>query len=113
VVSIGPELGADEQETPGRPGQFKLYPNSPNPFNKGTNISFTIPGDGSHPVSLRIYNITGQEILTLMEGDLGAGRHTIHWNGCDASGRPLASGMYLCRLQSGRRTETIKMMMVN
>ena len=111
-VSIGPGLEADEQEAPTRPGRFMLYPNSPNPFNNGTNISFAIPGDGYQQASLRIYNIRGQKVITLMDRHLKAGRHTVHWNGCDIAGRPLASGVYFCRLQTGRRTKTIKMMMV-
>jgi hypothetical protein len=111
-VTIGSGLGAGEHGELTRPGRFMLYPNSPNPFNRGTNISFAIPGDGYQRVSLRIYNIRGQKVVTLMDRMLKAGRHTVGWNGCDIAGRPLASGVYFCRLQAGRRTKTIKMMMV-
>jgi len=111
-VSISPQLGAGENGSETRPGMFMLYANSPNPFNSGTNISFAIPGDGYQRVNLKIYNIRGQKVITLMDRHLRAGRHMLYWNGCDAHGGPLASGVYFCRLQAGQRTKTIKMMMV-
>jgi predicted phosphodiesterase len=111
-VTIDPGVGADERSATTRPGRFMLYPNSPNPFNSGTNISFAIPGDGYQEVTLKIYNVRGQKVATLMDHRLRAGRHTVHWSGSDIAGRPLASGVYFCRLQAGRRTKTIKMMMV-
>jgi hypothetical protein len=93
------------------PGEFILYQNSPNPFNGGTHISFVIPGRSYQHVSMVIYNIQGQRVATLLDRPMEAGQHTIRWDG-GAHGRPLASGVYFCRLGVGQRTKTIKMMMV-
>jgi hypothetical protein len=112
AVTIEPEVGIDPSGSSVRPGRFMLYPNSPNPFNSGTTISFALPGDGYQRVKIEIYNIRGQRVVTLLDQPLTAGRHTVSWNGCDAYGYPLASGLYFCRLQAGQRTKTMKMMMV-
>ncbi len=76
------------------PDGLSLFPNSPNPFNPATQIRFQIPSAGR--VSLKVYDIIGQEIATLVDGDRTAGEHTVSF---DASGLP--SGIYLYRLQHG------------
>ena len=73
---------------------LSLFPNSPNPFNPATQIRFQIPSAGR--VSLKVYDIIGQEIATLVDGDRTAGEHAVSF---DASGLP--SGIYLYRLQHG------------
>jgi len=73
------------------PETFCLYQNYPNPFNPSTKIKFDIPTVGTrHAVSLRIYDILGREIATLVNGQLNAGTYEIEWN---ASNYP--SGVYL------------------
>jgi uncharacterized protein (DUF362 family) len=84
------------------PNDFKLCSNFPNPFNPSTMIVFYM----SKPehVILKIYNITGREIETIIDGEVPAGEHKMQW-----SAQGLASGVYLCRMQTKNYSETIKM----
>lgn len=109
VVHISPLVGVDDEYRPARPGQFILHQNSPNPFNASTNMSFTLLGDRSQRVTLQVYNVRGQEVITLLDQRLPPGRHTVCWDGRDLHGRSLASGLYLCRLRVGQHIKTIKM----
>jgi endo-1,4-beta-xylanase len=83
--------GVEEQEE--NASGLKLY-NTPNPFSSKTSIWFEIP-EKSY-VSLKIYNLSGQEILTIVSGDMEAGRHKIEWNAAE-----LPSGVYFCRMVAG------------
>ncbi len=83
---------------------FKLY-NNPNPFVSTTSISFGLPLK-SH-VNLKVYNLSGQEISTLVTGDMETGRHTVEWN---ASGLP--AGIYFCHMVAGDFVGKQKMMLV-
>jgi hypothetical protein len=87
------------------PGRFVLYQNYPNPFNPSTTISYDLPAR-SH-VTLKIFNLLGQEVATLVDGDAEAGRHLMQWN----AGR-LASGVYFYRLQAGKFVENKKMILL-
>lgn len=84
------------------PEGYALSQNYPNPFNPSTEISFSLPA--AEKVTLRIFNLAGQEIATLVNGKLKAGEHKIMWN---AQGQP--SGVYLYRLEAGSFTEVKKM----
>jgi uncharacterized protein (DUF362 family) len=90
------------KEKPALPTEIQLYQNYPNPFNPSTTIAFSLP----HPehIRLTLHNIVGQEIETLVDGEVPAGQHTIRWN---ANG--LASGIYIYRLQAGRFVVAKKM----
>ncbi len=81
------------------PQTFALFQNYPNPFNPAT----TIPFDLAHQeyVSLKIFNILGQEVATLVEGKMPAGHHEVTWNRTENPGKELASGVYLYRLVAG------------
>jgi hypothetical protein len=85
------------------PVVYKLSQNYPNPFNPTTNISYAIPTSGN--VSLKVYNILGQEVATVFSGFQKAGAYIANF---DAS--RLASGVYFYRLQAGQFSETKKMM---
>ena len=85
-----------------QPTEFKLCANYPNPFNPSTMIVFYLPK--SERVTLKVYDILGREIETLVEGSVPPGEHRLQWS---ATG--LASGVYLCRMQTGEYSETIKM----
>ena len=86
----------------GAPLRFHLAQNYPNPFNPATNIEFTLPSASA--VRLRVYNILGQEVATLVNGTLAAGTHTVRF---DASKLP--GGIYVCRLIAGIHVSTVKM----
>jgi len=61
-------------------------------------MQFTLPYAAA--VSLKIYNLNGQLVATLVSGELAAGSHRVRWQGQTAEGRPAASGVYVCRLQA-------------
>ncbi len=84
---------------------FELSQNYPNPFNPSTSISFTLPQSGL--TSLKVYNLLGQEVASLLNTRLMAGEHSISF---DASG--LSSGTYIYRLVSGNFSQTKKMMLI-
>ncbi|MGD8921740.1 MAG: S8/S53 family peptidase [Candidatus Zixiibacteriota bacterium] len=79
--------------------------NYPNPFNPTTEISFTLPKAAA--VKLDIFNVVGQRVTTLVDGQMGAGEHTVTW---DASG--FASGIYFYRLTAGDLSQTRKMLLM-
>lgn len=87
-----------------------LHQNFPNPFNPETTISFDIPSPG--PANLSIYNVKGQLVRTLTEGNLDFGRHSVVWDGTDNSGRTVTSGLYFYRLTSNGHSESRKMMLM-
>jgi hypothetical protein len=78
------------------PQTFSLHQNYPNPFNPSTSIVVDLPANSL--VRLTIYNVLGQEMVTLVDGLLTAGRSQVVWNGADNAGRPVASGSYYYRL---------------
>jgi hypothetical protein len=77
------------------PKAFWMHPNYPNPFNPSTRITFDLPA--SSVARVVVYNILGQEIITLHDAFVAAGSHTITWNGKDKTGRVVAAGLYLVR----------------
>lgn len=87
-----------------KPLEFTLEQNYPNPFNPSTTIAFTVPQSG--PVTLKVYNLLGQEVATLLNEEIVAGTYTIQY---DAR---LASGVYVYRLQSGNHVATQQMTLV-
>jgi hypothetical protein len=78
----------------------------PNPFNPTTTIVYSLPSSGR--VSLRIYDVHGHLVKTLVNERKDDGQHRITWNGRDASGTPVASGIYFVRLESGGLVQTQK-----
>jgi hypothetical protein len=87
------------------PEAYSLSQNYPNPFNPSTYIKFNMPQDGF--VTLKVYDILGNEIQTLVEGNHKAGSYNIYFNGSD-----LSSGVYFYRLTAGSFIETRKMTLV-
>ena len=89
--------------------KFELYQNYPNPFNLETTIEFEIPFDSW--VSVKIYDILGREIKTLVSGFKSAGRHKVIWDGRDEQGGYISSGVYFCRMTAGSFSKTIKIVL--
>ena len=100
-LTINPVGVKDEENVP---LSFSLKQNYPNPFNPSTIIRYSVPKDGM--VSLDVYNILGEKVAGLFNGNIKAGNHETEF---DAS--RLASGIYICRLQSGGYTSSIKMIL--
>lgn len=101
---FGTVTGVDREE-PKLPTSYVLHQNYPNPFNPSTVIRYALPEGG--PVSLKVYNLLGQEVQTLVDGMEAAGSHTVVFNAGS-----LASGIYFYRLASHSFTEVKKMMLM-
>lgn len=93
-----------------RPDEFALLQNYPNPFNPSTNISFSLPDAAE--VTLEIYNVLGQKIVTLVNAYYEAGEHVVQWDGRDAVGSSVSSGIYFYRLTAGTAVTSKKMMLL-
>jgi len=126
----------DEEEESILPEQFSLGQNYPNPFNPATTIAFDLspqyqslsysqqPGVDSEPqvpqkkqvlsipTSLRIYNLRGQLVKTLIDDELSPGRYEFTWDGTDDKGRKVASGVYLYRLKTPQSQTTRRMILL-
>ena len=95
----------------GLPEGFGLGQNYPNPFNPGTVIPYELAADGY--VRLEVFNLLGQRVATLVEGEQAAGRYTAAWDARDASGYGVAAGVYIYRLTAGGGVATRRMVLVD
>jgi hypothetical protein len=105
LVKTGPDLQGIEPIEVSIPEQYILYPNFPNPFNATTQLVYEMPKAGQ--VSLSIYNLLGEEVVSLVDGVQAAGRQTVAFDGAG-----LASGVYLSRLQAGGFVQARKMVLL-
>jgi hypothetical protein len=90
--------------------EFYLEQNYPNPFNPSTDITFSIKERGA--VTLKIYDVLGREVKTLINEEKGNGIYQVRWNGDNNSGSLVSSGVYFFRLESGSLIQTRKMLMI-
>ena len=95
-----------------RPGQqvlktYRLEQNYPNPFNPTTSIKFSLPA--TEKVSLKVYDMMGRQVKTLVNSVMTAGTHEVTWDGKDNNGNSLASGTYMYILQAGNHKLVRKM----
>ena len=102
--------GVKEIPNAGIPVTFALEQNYPNPFNPSTTINFALPKDAG--VSLKVYDVLGREVRTLVNDKVNAGYHEVVWDGRNAFGAQVASGMYIYRITAGDFTSSKKMMML-
>jgi hypothetical protein len=100
-VNLGPNSVGD----PGFVNKFDLEQNYPNPFNPSTKIKFSIPERTE--VSLKVYNVLGKEVATILNTVQDAGSHEINF---DASN--LASGLYIYTINAGKFSQSKKMMLL-
>lgn len=87
-----------------------LFQNQPNPFSPATWIAFDLPLDGR--AELRIYDVSGRLIRTLMDEKRPAGPHSVRWDGRDETGRAVASGVYFYSLTAPGVDENRRMILV-
>ncbi len=92
------------------PTTFKLAQNHPNPFNAVTEIRFELPEPGR--IKLRIYNLQGQEVRTLLNENKEAGFHSIYFDGKNNNGQHLSSGVYIYQLESNSNSTSKKMILI-
>jgi len=100
----------EENSEPVLPSSYSLSQNYPNPFNPTTSISFHLPR--TTDVKLEIFNIIGQRVTTLLDGEFKAGDHIVRWDGKNSNDQPVASGIYLYRLRAKDFVATKKMVML-
>jgi hypothetical protein len=89
---------------------FQLFQNFPNPFNPGTRIRYELSRPAK--VTLRIFNISGQEIAVLVDKFQDAGLHIVPWEGLSSNGNLVPSGVYWCRLEMDHAVQIQKMVLV-
>jgi len=106
--NLGGSTPVTERRPRTLPGDFRLKRPSPNPFNDTVRISFSIPQNTR--VSLKVYDILGKEVRTLKDSRLKTGRYSALWDGRDAAGAHLPSGVYVLVLRSGRQWATQKIL---
>ena len=91
--------------------QPAFYPPHPNPFNPLTTLAFDVPGEtgAARPVTLDIYDVNGRLVRRLVEGAVGTGRQSVHWDGRGNDGHGVGSGIYFARIEIGTFTATQKL----
>jgi hypothetical protein len=114
-ITLTPEGTTSVSGSGVAPEAFSLNQNYPNPFNPSTTISFQLPTTSR--VNLQVFNLLGQQVVTLVNGDIAAGTQSIVWNGLDNSGRAVASGMYFYKLNAtsavgGKEFSSIRKMLL-
>jgi hypothetical protein len=88
----------------GLPARFRLDPSLPNPANGPTQIRYEL--DRESPVTLKVVDVSGRVVRTLVSGSVPAGPHSVEWDGTDENGNDVAAGLYLYRLEApGQRAD--------
>ena len=106
ILHVG-NVDADDDFIPTRTALFDNYPN---PFNPETKISYSLKNECD--VDLIVYNVRGQKIKTLHQGNQTAGAYELIWNGMDDNDRPVSSGIYYYRLDTKDYSSTKKMLLL-
>ncbi len=110
VEEYTPTITSVETKSINSPASFVLHQNYPNPFNPETRIGYEVSKPAS--VVLRIMNLLGQEVCTLVNEDKPVGCYEVTWDGKDDHGQRVASGIYLYRLESRNFIQTRKMILL-
>jgi len=109
VTAKGSATGLDDSRD-GQSMNYFLEQNYPNPFNSDTIIQFNIAN--SDVVTLSIYDVMGQRIRTLVDGNLNAGNYWVSWNGKNDIGNSLPSGIYFSRIDTGNYANVKRMILL-
>jgi glycosidase len=110
VYSVSETTGGDFDVNPNIIKDVRLHQNFPNPFNPVTIIWYDLP-EFTH-VEMKVYNLLGQEVTTLVDEPKPAGRYSVKWDGRNDAGEQVASGVYVCSLYAGDLKRTKKMLLV-
>jgi len=92
------------------PLSYSIDQNYPNPFNPTTTINYSLPE--ANFVTIKIYNMLGQEVKTLISEEVKAGRHNVNWNGDNNYGMKVSSGTYIYRITAGEFVQAKKMILL-
>jgi hypothetical protein len=93
-----------------KPFSFRLHQNYPNPFNSSTIIRFSLEHRAT--VNLKIYDMLGRQVKQLVQGNLPAGEHDLHWYASNDLGSPVASGLYIILLRSDDEQQLLKTLLI-
>ena len=104
-VTTSAYLDNEKEFSPGDISTFELFGNYPNPFNPVTNIKFAIPENGY--VSVKIYDMLGQEVDNLFTGNISKGIHTLEWNA-----QNFTSGIYFAKVNYSNSSKLFKMVLI-
>ncbi len=110
LIEVLPQTQGVAQEAGASPLRYAIAQNRPNPFNPSTEIRFTAAAEA--PVSLRVYDVEGRVVRTLVDGVMPAGEHVAVWDGRDGNGAAAASGIYYYKIEAGDFMATRKMVLV-
>ncbi|MCH7859461.1 MAG: T9SS type A sorting domain-containing protein [Candidatus Marinimicrobia bacterium] len=110
LISVQRESALAVGETDGLPSEYALRQNYPNPFNPSTTLRFDLPQAAQ--VYLVVYDLLGREVARLADGRLEAGEHRVVWNGRDARGREVPTGLYIARMVTATYTKSIKLVLL-
>ena len=103
----------EEEENLSRVKEFSLSQNYPNPFNPVTRIQYTVGSSQTPiPTTLKIYNVRGKLVRTLVNEPKQPGSYQVIWDGSNEKGEEVASGIYFCRLKVGDNSQTKKMVLI-
>ena len=113
VINLDPVITAVLDPAAGLAGPTRpvLYANYPNPFNPTTTLSYWVPQAGW--VQLAVFNVLGQPVRTLVQGEQPAGVHRVVWDGRDGTGQGVAAGVYISRLITPGQVQCGKMMLLD
>lgn len=104
---IGPVPISDPAISPSATGIQSVYPN---PFQATCRVTFSTAAKSD--VNLSIYNLRGQKVCSIADGDFAKGTHTLVWNGSDSYGKPVANGVYILKMSSGSTIQTKKITII-
>jgi glycosidase len=110
VLPVIPPIVSVDDQAADIPDNYNLFQNYPNPFNPSTTIRYSIVEPGN--VSIKIYDVLGREIKTLVNEVKTAGTYSSTWNGDNDFGNKVSSGIYLFRMEAGLFVETRKMILL-
>ncbi|NOX67513.1 MAG: T9SS type A sorting domain-containing protein, partial [Chlorobi bacterium] len=100
------DVNSDDQ----LPDQFLVFQNYPNPFNPSTTISYTLPRTSM--VSVKIYDILGREVISLISEVQNRGVYDVVWNGENNFGKKVGSGIYFYRVETDKFAQVMKMILL-
>jgi flagellar hook assembly protein FlgD len=102
-----------EEEFVNRPREIHLSQNHPNPFNPSTSIQYSVYGrQRPAHTTLRVFNIIGRLVRTLVDEEKLPGAYSVTWDGKDEKGDQVSSGVYFYQLKAREQTETKKMVLL-
>jgi hypothetical protein len=110
LVYDAPANAVRPSPAPPAVSDFQLYPAYPNPFNSGTRLTYEITR--SMPVTLTLYNSTGKEVIQLVNQQQLPGRYQLNWDGHDAAGNRVSTGVYFCVLKTAAHQQTTKLLLL-